>query len=175
MNQITRYRLLRGLALGAVPLSLLAVLAGCAGYGLGQALRSPDVHVVGASVQEVDLAGANLLFEFEVDNPNGLALVLDQVGYRLRVNGQHLLDGYQDDRTTIAARTESRVELPVKIRLDDAYRVFRSFQGRGASRPQYELEADFRFDAPIVGGITVPVRKTGVIPVERLLEYLPSR
>ncbi|HYG61944.1 MAG TPA: LEA type 2 family protein [Thermoanaerobaculia bacterium] len=175
MKHTDKYRLLRGLALVAIPLSLLAVLTACSGYGFGQALRSPDVHVVGASVEEVNLAGADLLFEFEVDNPNGLALVLDQVGYKLRINGQHLLDGYQDDRTTIAARTESRVELPVKIRLDDAYRVLRSFQGRGSDRPQYELEADFRFDAPVVGGITVPVRKTGVIPVERLLQYIPSR
>jgi LEA14-like dessication related protein len=175
MNATSRRRLFRGATLAAALLSLCLLVSACTGAGLGRALRDPDVNIVGVRVEEVDLAGADLLFEVEVDNPNALALVLDQVGYRLKINGRHLLDGRQDERTEIAARTESRLELPVTIRLDDAYRVLRSFEGSRRDRPDYELEADFRFDAPIIGGITVPVRKTGFIPVERLLRSIPSR
>jgi LEA14-like dessication related protein len=174
MSHISRRSLFRGAALSAVLLSLCLSLSGCAS-ALSQALREPDVRLVGAQLQQVDLSGADLLFEFEVDNPNGLALVLDQVGYQLAINGRHLLDGQRDERTEIAARTQSRIALPVTIRLDDAYQVLRSFSGRERTRPDYRLDANFRFAAPIVGGITVPVHKTGTVPLDRLMSYIPSR
>jgi hypothetical protein len=94
------------------------------------------------------------------------------VGYRLALNDRHLLDGRRDERTEIAARGESLVRLPVTVRYEDLYRVIRSFSGSRRTRPDYELDADFQFDAPLVGGITVPVRKTGTIPIDRLLARL---
>jgi LEA14-like dessication related protein len=174
MSHISRRFHFRGAAFSVILLSLSLALSGCTG-ALERALREPDVRLVGAQLQEVDLSGADLLFEFEVDNPNGLGLVLDQVGYQLAINGRHLLDGQRDERTEIAARTRSRVALPVTIRLDDAYQVLRSFSGRERTRPDYRLDADFRFAAPIVGGITVPVHKTGTVPLDRLMSYIPSR
>src|SRR4029077_8249860 len=153
MSDISRRFHFRGAALSVVLLSLCLALSGCTS-ALERALREPDVRLVGAELQQVDLSGADLLFEFEVDNPNGLGLVLDQVGYQLAINGRHLLDGRRDERTEIAARTQSRVALPGTIRLDDAYQVLRSFSGRERTRPDYRLDADFRFAAPIVGGIT---------------------
>lgn len=148
-------------------LILLAAVSGCAGLGLGNALRNPDVDVVGAELTRTGFEGADLLFEFEVDNPNAVGLVLDGLNYRLRLNDKPLLNGRQDDRTEIAARTQSRVDLPVTIRYDDLIKVLETLDD--STSPSYELQADFQFAAPLVGTITVPVTKRGEIPLERFL------
>ena len=148
--------------------ALIAVLTltSCSGLGgLANVVR-PEVDVTDVKVLGTTLTGADLLFEFRVDNPNAVALVLDAIGYRLRLNDQPLLDGRRDQATRIAANGRSVVELPVTIRYEDVYRVIRSFQDR--SRPDYALDADFRFDVPILGAVNVPVTKRGEIPLDRL-------
>lgn len=156
------------------PLALLAglsiLVSACAGAGLGNALRNPDVDVVGAELTRTGFEGADLLFQFEVDNPNAFGLVLDGLNYRLRLNDKPLLNGRQDDRTEIAARTESRVDLPVTVRYDDLVRVLETLDD--STHPSYELQADFQFAAPLVGTITVPVTKRGEIPLGRLLSRI---
>ncbi|MFL6197079.1 MAG: LEA type 2 family protein [Thermoanaerobaculia bacterium] len=162
-------RSFRAAGLLAVALSLVA-LAGCAGYGgLGRMVQ-PEVDVTDVKLLGTTLTGADLLFEFRVDNPNAVRLVLDDIGYRLRLNGQPLLDGRRDQRTEISARGYSFVELPVSIKYEDVYRVIRSFQGR--ERPNYDLDADFRFNVPVLGAITVPVTRRGEIPIDRLRDAL---
>lgn len=155
--------------LAAVALLALIALSACAGFD--RVVQRPDVHIASVRVGEAHLTAAELIFEFEVDNPNAAALVLDEVGYRLRLNGEPLLDGRRAERTRIEASSESRVELPVTIRYQDLYRVIRSFEGR-RGRPDYALDADFRFDVPFLGGVTVPVRETGTIPLDRLQDVL---
>lgn len=154
----------------ALMAGLLIVLSACAGLGLGSALRNPDVDVVSAELTRTGFEGADLLFEFEVDNPNAVGLVLNGLNYRLRLNDRPLLNGRQDDRTEIAAQTESLVQLPVTVRYDDLIRVLETLDD--STRPSYELQADFQFAAPIVGTITVPVTKRGEIPLQRLLERI---
>lgn len=153
----------------AATLAAVLVLSSCA--GLGRSLVEPSVSITGFRLEEAHLNGAEFTFEFEVDNPNAVGLVLDALDYRLRLNGRQLLDGRRDRRLEIPANGESRVELPVTIRYADLLQVIDSFDGR-RGRPNYELEADFRFDAPILGAITVPVRERGDIPLDRLQAYL---
>jgi LEA14-like dessication related protein len=160
----------RPLALLAGLLILLTTITACAGLGLGNAVRSPDVRVVGADLTRAGFEGADLVFQFQVDNPNGIALVLDGLSYRLRLNGKPLLNGRQNDRTEIAANTGSRVDLPVTIRYDDFLQVVESMGEN--DHPSYELQADFQFAAPLIGNITVPVTKRGEIPLERLLRRI---
>lgn len=158
--------LVRPFLLLAGVLALLS-LAGCAGVGLGNVFREPDVDVVGAELTRTGLSGADVLFEFEVDNPNGVALVLDGLNYRLRLNDKPLLDGRQDKRTEIAAKTESRVNLPVSIEYDDILRVLETLDDDDS--PSYELQADFQFAVPVLGTVTVPVTKRGQLSLNRLL------
>jgi len=147
-------------------LAVVLALASCAGFGgLANVVR-PQVDLTDVKVLGTTLTEADLLFQFQVDNPNALALVLDGIGYRLRLNGQPLLDGRHDERTQIAANGRSLIELPVTVRYEDVYKVLRSFENR--RNPDYALDADFRFDVPILGAVTVPVTKRGQIPLDRL-------
>jgi LEA14-like dessication related protein len=154
----------------AASLALVLTLSACSGFGLGDVVRQPEVDVTDVKVLGTTLTGADLLFEFRVDNPNAVALVLDGIGYRLRLNGERLLDGDRDQRTRIEANGRSTIELPLTIKFEDIYRVIRSFEGRG--KPDYALDADFRFDVPVLGSVTVPVTRRGEIPMDRLRDAL---
>ena len=156
----------RAAGLLAVALAVALALAACSGLGGLARVVQPNVDVTDVKVLGTTLTGADLLFQFRVDNPNAVGLVLDAIGYRLRLNGQPLLDGRNDQQTRIAANGRSFVELPVTIRYEDVYRVIRSFENR--QRPDYALDADFRFNVPILGAVTVPVTKRGEIPLDRL-------
>jgi LEA14-like dessication related protein len=141
-------------------------LTGCAGLADYARLAEPEVDVTDVKILGTTLTGADLLFQFEVDNPNAVALVLQGIGYRVRLNDEPLLDGRRDEEMTIAANGRSVIELPVTLRFEDVYRIIRSFEGR--EKPDYALDADFRFDVPILGTVTVPVTKRGEIPLDRL-------
>ncbi|MFL6292560.1 MAG: LEA type 2 family protein [Thermoanaerobaculia bacterium] len=156
-----------------VALLALLVLAGCAGAGLGSVFREPDVDVVGAELTRTGLSGADVLFEFEVENRNGIALVLDGFNYKIRLNEKPLLDGRQDRRTEIAANTQSRVNLPVTFQYDDVMRVLETLDDN--DDPTYELQADFQFAVPVLGTVTVPVTKRGQLSLDRLLRLRVGR
>jgi LEA14-like dessication related protein len=150
----------------AVP-AVLFVLVSCAAY---QNLAHPpkvtlsDVQLTGAS-----LAGADLVFRFQVDNPNGRGMVLEGIGYKLRLNGEPMLEGRHDQRIEIAAG-QSSVELPMTVGYADLLRVIRSLvsSSKSSSKPTYDLDAEFRFAVPILGSVTVPVTRRGVIPLDKV-------
>jgi LEA14-like dessication related protein len=157
------------------PLRLLLVpvlfaLAGCSGLGTLARMESPTVDVTGVKLLGTSLTGADVLVRFRVDNPNDVNLVLDGIDYRLRLNGQPLLDGQYDKQVEIAASGRTAVELPVTLKFQDLYGVIRTLQGR--KDPEYALDADLRFAVPVLGEVTVPVTQTGKVPVDRLLQQI---
>jgi LEA14-like dessication related protein len=160
MQQLLRFSLI---------VALLA-LAGCAGLGTLARMQSPTVDVTGVKLLGTTLAGADVLVQFRVDNPNDVNLVLDGISYKLRLNGQALLDGRYDKQVQIAAADRTAVELPVTIKLDDLYRVIGTLQNR--KNPDYALDADLRFAVPVLGEVIVPVTQTGKVPVDRLLRQI---
>lgn len=146
----------------------LLLLAGCATVGAIAHMQDPTVNVTGLKLLSTTLSGADVMVQFQVDNPNDVDLALDGIGYKLRLNGQPLLDGQYDQRTEIAASGRTAVDLPVTIKFADLYRVISSLQG--AKNPTYTLDAELRFAVPVLGEVTVPVTKTGKVPVDRLLQ-----
>jgi LEA14-like dessication related protein len=145
-------------------------LAGCSGLGTLARMEEPTVDITGVKLLGTTLSGADVLVQFRVDNPNDVGLVLDGIGYKLRLNGQPLLDGRYDRRTEIAASGRTAVGMPVTIRFDDLLRVIRTLGDR--KDPRYDLEADLRFAVPVLGEVTVPVTQTGKVPVDRLMQQI---
>ncbi|HEX4499437.1 MAG TPA: LEA type 2 family protein [Thermoanaerobaculia bacterium] len=148
--------------------SLLA-LSGCVLNTLAH-MESPTVNVTGVKLLGTSLAGADVLVQFQVENPNDVALTLDGITYKLHLNGEPLLDGQFDKQIQIAAGDRTAVELPVTIRFADLTRVIATLQGK--KNPEYALDADLRFAVPVLGEVTVPVTQTGKVPVDRLLQQI---
>jgi LEA14-like dessication related protein len=147
----------------------LLLAAGCALNTLAH-MESPTVDVTGVKLLGTTLAGADVLVQLRVDNPNDVALTLDGITYKLRLNGQLLLNGEHDRQVQIAPSGSTAVELPLTIHFADLYRVIQTLQGR--RNPDYALDADLRFAVPVLGEVSVPVTQTGRVPVDRLLQQI---
>jgi LEA14-like dessication related protein len=128
-------------------------------------VRQPDVSLTDVRLTSASLSGADLLFKFRVDNRNSRGMVLDGIGYKLRLNDEPMLEGRRDERIEIAAG-QSTVELPMTVGYADLYKVIRTLAG--SDKPTYALDAEFRFTVPILGTLTVPVSRRGVIPLDKL-------
>ena len=147
----------------------LLVLSGCALNSLAR-MESPTVDVTGVKLLGTTLAGADVLVQLRVDNPNDVALTLDGISYKLRLNEQPLLNGQYDKQVQIAPSGRTAVELPLTIQFVDLYRVIQTLQNK--KNPEYALEADLRFAVPVLGEVSVPVTQTGKVPVDRLLQQI---
>jgi LEA14-like dessication related protein len=148
----------------------LLALAACGGLNTLAHMESPTVDVTGVKLLGTSLAGADVLVQFRVDNPNDVDLMLNGVDYKLRLNGAPLLDGHYDKQVQILASNRTAVELPVRIRFDDLARVVGTLQGK--KNPEYALDADLRFAVPVLGEVVVPVTQTGKVSVDRLLQQI---
>ena len=162
------FKSFRAAALLAVALCAVLSLTGCLS-GLAR-MEQPTVDITDVKLLNASLTGADVMLRFQVDNPNDVNLVLDGIGYRLRLNGQPLLSGRDDRRLEIAASGRTPVDLPVTINFQDLYRVINSLHGD--RYPEYALDADLRFAVPVLGDVTVPVTRTGKVPVDRLLQQI---
>ena len=151
------------LAVLAVPVVLVFFFTACAAYQ--NLAHPPKVTLADVQLKGASLAGADLVFRFQVENPNSRGMVLDGIGYKLRLNGQPMLEGRHDQRIEIAAGP-STVELPMTVRYADLLRILRGLAA--SSKPTYDLDADFRFAVPVLGSVSVPVSKRGVIPLDKV-------
>lgn len=139
---------------------LALALSSCS--GLTELVKRPQVNLVAVDILGLTLTTAELAFDFQVRNPNRSALVLDEVRYHLSVDGRPLADEWHGERIEIPGLGRGTVRLPVTVRYADlAHALGKLFEEDNAS---YDLQADFRFALPVLGGVTVPLRERGKLP-----------
>src|SRR3954471_12325797 len=138
-------------------------LTGCALYQ--NLAHPPKVTLADVQLTGVTLAGADLVFRFQVDNPNSRGMVLDGIGYKLRLNGKPMLEGRHDEHIEIAAGP-STVELPMTVGYSDLARILKGLTS--SSKPYYDIDAEFRFAVPVLGDVKVPLTRRGEIPLDKL-------
>ena len=143
--------------------AVLLLLSGCALYQ--NLAHPPKVSLNDVQLSGVSLAGADLVFHFQVDNPNSRGMILDGIGYKLRLNGKPMLEGRHDDRIEIAAGP-SAVELPMTVGYSDLLRLLRGLAS--STKPVYDIDAEFRFVVPVLGTVNVPLTRHGEIPLDKV-------
>jgi LEA14-like dessication related protein len=147
---------------------LCLTLSSCSGFS--HLVEKPRVRVLGVEVSRVSLESADLVFDLEVENRNRFSFVLETVDYRVRINGEPLLDGRQDLRAPIAGHGASEVELPVTLRFTDIVRVLRSLKGE--RHAGYDLDAVLGFSVPVAGRLRIPVRQRGDVSLDAFRIHL---
>lgn len=92
-----------------------------------------------------------------VDNPNAVALRLDQFDFNLFVNENQVANGVTADRISIPARGAGDVRLRTHVSYDNLRTIYREVmdvvQG---NRARYEIRGNAAYQTP-VGRLTFPV------------------
>ncbi|MFZ5631100.1 MAG: LEA type 2 family protein [Spirochaetota bacterium] len=122
----------------------------------------PQIGIDRVEIRNVALTGADLVVHIKINNPNSVGATLNRLEYALDVDGERLVRGQKDDKTTIAANEVSIINLPLTVN----YAGMRA--GIAGALTKKALPFSFSgkvvLDSP-VGDLSFDIVEKGEIPV----------
>eukprot|EP00262_Sarcandra_glabra_P014020 TRINITY_DN4002_c0_g2_i1.p1 TRINITY_DN4002_c0_g2~~TRINITY_DN4002_c0_g2_i1.p1 ORF type:complete len:326 (-),score=93.90 TRINITY_DN4002_c0_g2_i1:363-1340(-) len=132
-------------------------IEGAIGFG------KPTADVSGIHIPSINLNKAEIIVDVLVTNPNPIPIPLIDINYLVESDGRKLVSGLIPDAGTIAAHGSETVKIPVLLIYDDIKETYDDIKP-GSIIP-YLIKIELIIDVPIIGRITLPLEKTGEIPI----------
>jgi len=149
-----------------VTAAVLVVLAGCESLErLGLTIERPTARVVGVDLARLDFSEVEFRARIAVDNPNPVGVTLAGFSYSFVVEGVEFLSGDQERGLAIAAFDEREIDFPVTVGFANVVDTVVAVGEQDEA--DYVLEIDIRLDVPVLGRVTVPLRREGTFPIAR--------
>lgn len=126
-------------------------------------LGIPTAYVSAVHISSIDLTKASFVFDMLVKNPSRISFPIADMSYLVDSAERKLVSGTITDAGTIEAKSSSTIKIPVTLVFQDILSTFTDIKP-GSVIP-YRMKIEFMVDVPIFGKSTVPVEKTGEIPI----------
>ncbi|KAK4345296.1 hypothetical protein RND71_035472 [Anisodus tanguticus] len=123
----------------------------------------PTADVAAIHIPHINLKTAEIVVDVLVKNPNPIPIPLIDINYLIESDGRKLLSGLIPDAGTIHAHGSQTVKIPVNLVYDDIKTTYHDIKP-GSIIP-YKIKVDLVVDVPVFGRITIPLEKTGEIPI----------
>ena len=147
------------------PIHLLLLLAAFAALNscatLEQMIQKPTVSFSGMHMTNADLVQGTAVFNFNVNNPNPIAIGASRITYDLKLNGRNFVNGELDQGITLAAGGTSILEVPVSMAYLDFYQSLA--QVWRAKSADYALTGGFN-----VGPFVIPFQAHGTFELPKM-------
>ncbi|MFQ5835852.1 MAG: LEA type 2 family protein [bacterium] len=125
----------------------------------GKALKSFKISIVDVRVTGIGLTGANLEIVFNIRNPSGMAVTLDQLDYEIYGNNIYLGEGKINNAINVPAHSNSMVSSSFVLNYSSADKVFGGDLAKGTIN--WKISGIAYRNTPF-GGIEVPFEETRV-------------
>ena len=123
----------------------------------------PTADVAEIHIPCINLDKADIVVDLLIKNPNPVPIPLIDINYLIESDGRKLISGLIPDSGTIRAHGEEIVKVPFTLIFDDIKNAYADIKP-GSIIP-YRLKVDLIVDVPVFGRITIPLEKTGEIPI----------
>jgi LEA14-like dessication related protein len=123
----------------------------------------PTADVTGIHIPHVSLEKIELTADVLISNPNPLLIPLVDIEYLIESEERKLVSGTIPDAGTIPAHGSETVKIPVSLIYDDIKGTYKEIKP-GSIIP-YKVKVVLHIDIPVIGRISIPLEKTGEIPV----------
>ncbi|KAE9598380.1 putative Late embryogenesis abundant protein, LEA-14 [Lupinus albus] len=123
----------------------------------------PTADVTTIHIPSINLEKADLVVDVLIKNPNPVPIPLIDINYLVESEGRKLVSGLIPDSGTIHAHGEETVKIPVTLIYDDIKDTYADIKP-GSIIP-YRVKVDLIVDVPVFGRLTLPLEKTGEIPI----------
>ncbi|CAA3017736.1 uncharacterized protein LOC111403298 isoform X2 [Olea europaea var. sylvestris] len=123
----------------------------------------PTADVTGIHIPHINLEKADIVVDILVKNPNPIPIPLIDINYLIESDGRKLVSGLIPDAGTIHAHGSETVKIPVCLIYDDIKNTYDDIKP-GSIIP-YKIKVDLIVDVPVFGRLTLPLEKTGEIPI----------
>lgn len=146
-----------------------SLIAGCSSLQDAiDAAPKPTARILGAGVRNLSLQSLDLVFDVEVSNPYSVSLPLVDLTYTLGSGKQQFLAGGIKPSGSVPAKGSSVIQLPARL---DLGAVLKTLSGvRPGAVVPYRAEIDVVVDAPLLGNMTLPLKRNGEIPIPAVPE-----
>jgi len=123
----------------------------------------PTADVSAVHLASMDLKHADIVADILVTNPNPIPIPLVDIKYLIDSQDRKLLSGVIPDAGTIHAHGSEIIKVPLSLIYEDIKSTYSEIEP-GSVLP-YRVLVELIVDVPVIGRITVPVERTGEIPV----------
>ncbi|KAF8402441.1 hypothetical protein HHK36_013397 [Tetracentron sinense] len=123
----------------------------------------PTADVTGIHIPSINLDKVEIVVDVLVTNPNPIPIPLIDINYLIESDGRKLVSGLIPDAGTIHAHGSETVKIPVHLIYADIKNTYDDIKP-GSIIP-YKLKVDLIVDVPVFGRLTLPLEKTGEIPI----------
>lgn len=124
--------------------------------------KRPKIDVTSVDVQKIDLSGATVALQLDVENPNRFAVDLRRWDLDFAVNGQRWIESTIDQSRELTSGSKTRIEIPITLSFSELGRGVYELL-RGKSRMNYELNGslDWGADSPALSNVRIPINRSG--------------
>eukprot|EP01018_Ginkgo_biloba_P015094 Gb_15316 [translate_table: standard] len=123
----------------------------------------PTADVSGIHIPSISLKKVDLVVDVLITNPNPIPFPLVDIDYLVESDGRKLVSGLIPDAGTIHAHGSETVKIPITLVYDDIKDTYDDIKP-GSIIP-YRVKVALIADVPVFGKLTLPLEKTGEIPV----------
>ncbi|KZV34794.1 hypothetical protein F511_00696 [Dorcoceras hygrometricum] len=123
----------------------------------------PTADVTAIHIPHINLEKADIVVDVLVKNPTPIPIPLIDINYLIESDGRKLISGLIPDAGTIHAHGSETVKIPVCLIYDDIKNTYDDIKP-GSIIP-YRIKVDLIVDVPVFGRVTLPLEKTGEIPI----------
>ena len=131
-------------------------------------IKVPSVKISTLKINKLNLTGADVALELEIDNPNAFGFSLKSLDYNFQVNGQEWAQGLTNRAVQIAEKGKGTLSIPVSLNfLEMGQTVFRLLSGDNTVN--YNFDGKFALDSslPLLKDINLPVTRAGELVITR--------
>jgi LEA14-like dessication related protein len=134
-------------------------LFGCASM-MEKFVEKPKIQLDHVSVRDITLTGSTLLFVVSVDNPNNMDIKVNEIAYKIFINGKEITKAKTDKTVLVPALKKTEVEIPLPI---EYTKIWSDLSDIIMSKNAvYRIEGDAKFPM-----FSIPFTKEGQIQVRR--------
>jgi LEA14-like dessication related protein len=150
--------------LAAFALICASLFSGCQTLeGILQSSPKPSARIIGTELKNLSLQKIDLVFNVEIVNPYAVDMPLLDLAYTVGSGGTSLLQGNIKPSGAVPAGGTSVIQLPARITFASLIRTLKGV--RPGSVVPYKADMTLGVDAPVVGRLTLPLSKSGELPV----------
>jgi len=157
-------RTLASYRLAAFALICAFLVVGCQALeGILESGGKPTARIIGTEMKNLSLERIDLIFNVEVANPYAVNLPLVDLTYNVNSGGTSLLQGNIKPSGAVQAHGTSLIQVPARITFASLLKTLKGV--KPGSVVPYKADLTLGVDAPVVGLLTLPLSKTGELPV----------
>jgi len=129
-------------------------------------IKMPDVKISSLNLKNLNLTGANLELKLDVQNPNSFHILLNQLAYDFKINGQSWAIGKTENQQNMKEKGSVNLTIPIFLNfLEMGRTVYNIIQGDKKLDYQLDSQLDLKSSVPIMGEVKIPITHSGQLNI----------